>query len=302
MKNITLFAAFFTFILPIKAQTVTDADGNIYNTVTIGTQVWMKENLKTTKYNDGLSIPLVTDNLVWPYATTGAYSWYYNDEATYKATYGALYNWYTVKTGKLCPTGWHVPSDEDWTTLIDYLGGLVVAGNKLKETGTTHWLSLNTGATNETGFTALGGSFRNSDGTFGNIRFSGYWWSATEESWSCTWNYYMSGDLNAVERDFHIKEFGFSVRCLMDIIPSIINPEYSDAAFFYPNPANGMIYVKNTKTPNSLITIFDLQGKKVFSKQIDSNPINISNLIQGVYIVKLENSGCNRKITMYKYW
>ena len=107
---------------------VVDIDGNVYHTVTIGTQVWMVENLKTTKYNDGTAIPLVTDNTAWGALTTPGYCWYNNDSATYKNTYGALYNWYAVNTGKLAPTGWHVPTDSEWTVLTTYLGGQSVAG------------------------------------------------------------------------------------------------------------------------------------------------------------------------------
>jgi len=137
-----------------------DIDGNVYNTITIGTQIWMKENLKTTKYNDGSSIPLVTDNTAWINLSTPGYCWYNNDAATYKSAYGAMYNWYTVNTGKICPPNWHVPTDTQWETLITYLGGKIIAGGKMKETGTAHWTSPNIGATNETGFTALPGGYR----------------------------------------------------------------------------------------------------------------------------------------------
>ena len=116
-------------------------------------------NLKTTKYNDGTSIPNVTNDTSWSNLTTGAYCWYNND-VSYKNPYGALYNWYAVNTGKLAPKGWHVPSDAEWTTLITYLGGESIAGGKLKEAGTTHWLSPNTEATNSTGFSALPGGRR----------------------------------------------------------------------------------------------------------------------------------------------
>src|SRR5450759_4787246 len=120
----------------LQAQTVKDIDGNVYKTVTIGKQVWMVENLKTTKYNDGITIPLVIDNTAWTDLITPKYSWFNNDIAN-KEVYGALYNWYTVNTNKLCPKGWHIPTDEEWTTLTTYLGGEGVAGGKLKETGTT---------------------------------------------------------------------------------------------------------------------------------------------------------------------
>ncbi|MFZ4572381.1 MAG: fibrobacter succinogenes major paralogous domain-containing protein [Bacteroidales bacterium] len=111
--------------------TTTDVDGNLYHSVTIGTQVWMDENLKTTKYNDGSSIPLVTDSIAWINMTTPGYCWYHNNAAAYKNTYGALYNWYAVNTGKLAPTGWHVPTDAEWTILVAYLGGELLAGGRI---------------------------------------------------------------------------------------------------------------------------------------------------------------------------
>jgi uncharacterized protein (TIGR02145 family) len=145
---------------------VTDIDGNVYKTIVIGSQIWMAENLKTTKYNNNTPIPLVVDNVVWRNLTTPGYSWYNNDEETYKDIYGALYNWNTVNTGKLCPIGWHVPLFAEVDTLITYLGGENVAGGKMKETGTTHWKAPNTEATNSSGFTGLPNSFRNASGSF----------------------------------------------------------------------------------------------------------------------------------------
>jgi uncharacterized protein (TIGR02145 family) len=185
-----------------------------YKTVTIGNQVWMAENLKTTRFNDGTSIPLVTDDSLWKNSKTPAYCWYNNDEATYKATYGALYNWYAVNTGKLCPTGWHVPSDVEWTTLTTYLGGATVAGDKLREAGTTHWLSPNTGATNESGFTALPGGLQGSNAGFWNFGWGGYWWSSTEYEDIIPLSLY-SGH-SKVFRDKESKSKGFSVRCVRD--------------------------------------------------------------------------------------
>jgi uncharacterized protein (TIGR02145 family) len=199
-----------------SGSTVTDKDGNVYNTITIGTQTWMKENLKVTKYNDGTAIPLVTDNTAWGALSTPGYCWYNNDQTTYGNTYGALYNWYTVNIGKLCPTGWHVPTDAEWTTLTTFLGGESVSGGKLKETGTTHWLSPNTGATNETGFTALPGGYRNYDGTFHFIGYYGFWWSATENITSTAWYRFMYYNSSGVGRSYYDKRYGLSVRCLRD--------------------------------------------------------------------------------------
>lgn len=136
-------------------ETITDIDGNAYNTVTIGTQVWMKENLKVTKFNDGSSIPLIILTDDWVHNATPAYCWYLNNPVDYKNNYGALYNWYAVGTGKLAPKGWHVPSKAEWTILSDFLGGDYFAGGRMKEVGTTHWNAPNMGADNISGFTAL---------------------------------------------------------------------------------------------------------------------------------------------------
>ena len=160
--------------------TVIDIEGNIYRVVRIGKQLWMKENLKTIRLNNGSSIPVVTDSIIWKSISTPACCWYKNDSSTNKNTYGALYNWYTVSTGLLCPIGWHVPSDDEWLTLIKYLGGQSVAGGKLKESGTIHWNSPNTSANNESGFTALPGGIREQiQGAFDKIGLNGYWWSGT---------------------------------------------------------------------------------------------------------------------------
>lgn len=189
---------------------------DIYKTITIGTQVWMAENLKTTKYNDNTTIPLVTDNTAWFASISPAYCWYNNDSATYYNTYGAIYNWYAVMTGKLCPTGWHVPTDAEWTTLTTYLGGESVAGGKLKETGTTHWVTPNTRATNETEFKALPGGYRNCCGPYYAIGSYGNWWSSTEDYPYGAWFRYMGYGDSSVIRSFLDIRSGFSVRCLRD--------------------------------------------------------------------------------------
>lgn len=197
--------------------TMTDQDGNVYKTVTIGTQTWMAENLRTTKYNDGTAIPFVTASSEWGNLSTGAYCNYRNTNNTDTiATFGRLYNWYAVNTGKLAPTGWHVPTDAEWTTLTTYLGGESVAGGKLKETGTTHWDSPNTGATNETGFTALPGGGRHTNGSFYDIGYYGYWLSTTEYDTYNAWYRFMSYYYSYVYRNSFNKEFGISVRCVRD--------------------------------------------------------------------------------------
>ena len=200
-----------------SGSTVTDIDGNVYNTVTIGTQVWMVENLKTTKYRNGDPIANVTDNAAWAALATGAYCWYNNDATTYKATYGALYNWYAVADSRnIAPAGWHVPTDAEWTTLTDYLGGESVAGGKLKETGTSHWLSPNTGATNSSLFTAVPNGSRASLGVVYNIGYTAIWWSSSDYSSDITWSRLTSLGNSDVYRSSSYKMDGLSVRCVRD--------------------------------------------------------------------------------------
>ena len=195
---------------------VTDIEGNEYKTITIGTQTWMMKNLRTTKYKDGTAIRLIKDSASWASLTTPAYCWYKNDEAAFKSTYGALYNWYTVTTGKLCPAGWHAPSDDEWNILTSNLGGELIAGGKLKERGTSYWVEPNTGATNESGFSALPGGFRYHDGVFFDLGFGGYWWSSKQYSTGDAFFrflYYMD---STAFRFNNRKKNGFSVRCLQD--------------------------------------------------------------------------------------
>ncbi len=198
----------------LQYGSMTDIEGNTYKTIKIGSQTWMAENLKTTKYNDGTSIPNVTDNSVWAGLTSGAYCWYNND-INNRNTYGALYNWHVVNTGKLCPTGWHVPADGEWNTLTNFLGGASISGGKLKYV--TGWSSPNTGATNSSGFSALPGGARDSNnGSFLNVGSYGYWWSSSEYDSSNAWNRYLHYDYASLYRYGNYKRGGFSVRCVRD--------------------------------------------------------------------------------------
>ena len=215
--------------------TVTDIDGNIYPTVNIGNQTWMAEDLRVTHYPNGDAIPHIIDNTEWANLaddnTSDAYCFYNNDNITGAGSWGALYTWAAAMSDNavssstnpsgvqgVCPDGWHLPSDAEWTELTDYLGGTSVAGGKMKETGTTHWNSPNTGATNESGFSALPGGYRYYYGTgaFYNAGYLGGWWSATESSGTNAWLrylYYYDAEATRYSND---KSFGFSVRCVRD--------------------------------------------------------------------------------------
>lgn len=192
---------------------ITDIDGNTYNIVTIGTQLWMVENLKTTHYKDGSAIPLVTDPTAWSNLTTPGYCWGNNDSIGYGNTYGALYNWYSVNTGKLAPTGWHVPTDSEWEVLSTYLGGDAVAGGPLKSTSTL-WVSPNTGATNTSGFSALPGGWRFNDGAVFGIGSHGGWWSSTAFDATNSWFRSMDYDIADVSHGYYNSVYGFSIRCV----------------------------------------------------------------------------------------
>jgi len=206
-------------------------DGVTYNTVQIGNQCWFKENLRTTKYNDGTSITNITNNSTWASTTSGAYCCYSNSTSNC-TTYGALYNWYAVTTGKLCPSGWHVPSDAEWTTLTNYLSANSTYwcgsnSNYIAKSlaSTTLWSSStntcaignNLSTNNSTGFSALpGGGRYGSGGSFYDLGSFGYWWSSTEFDGSHAWNRYLFYDVANVLRFSNSKRYGFSVRCLRD--------------------------------------------------------------------------------------
>jgi uncharacterized protein (TIGR02145 family) len=201
---------------------ISDIDGNTYKTVYIGTQQWMAENLKVSKYNNGGVIPQIIDNKVWSSITHGAWS-NYNDNLpnNIKYGYGKLYNWYAVSPAtngntNICPTGWHVPTDAEWTVLTDYLGGEVVAGGKMKEAGTTSWKSPNTEATNISLFTGLPGGSRGTNGYYDGIDYFGNWWSSTEDNPNAAWARYLIFDNGKTFSGFNSKKIGFSVRCLKD--------------------------------------------------------------------------------------
>jgi uncharacterized protein (TIGR02145 family) len=196
--------------------TVADIDGNIYHAVTIGTQVWMLEDLKTTHYRNGDPIPDVTDNTHWENLSSGAFCAYEND-AEIGDTYGLLYNWYAINDERnIAPYGWHIPSNEEWLVLANYLGGASIAGGKLKESGTLHWLSPNKGATNESGFTALPAGCRMANGSFVSINVSGRWWRKDEFTAESGVSWYMAYSHDLLGWAFYLKQYGFSVRCIKD--------------------------------------------------------------------------------------
>lgn len=197
-------------------EPVTDIEGNTYKTVRIGDQVWMAENLRTTDFNDGTDIPNITDAGDWSELATPGFCWYENDASSNKETYGALYNYYSVISGKLCPKGWHVPSRNEWEQLRDVLGDTVSSGGKLKETGTMYWNTPNAGALNTTGFSALPAGIRYFEGTFSSLTFFTSFWSSTEADTNNGWylSLYYNDAIAGMNKTS--KKDGFSLRCIKD--------------------------------------------------------------------------------------
>jgi len=196
--------------------TVSDVEGNIYNTVQIGTQCWMRENLRTNKYRNNTSITNVTDATAWASLTTEAYC-HYNNNIANVSVYGELYNWYAVvDSNNICPAGWHIPTDAEFTTLSTFLGGESVAGGKLKANCSGLWQTPNTGATNETGYTALPAGHCHYTGYFSFIGYHAFWWSSTDADHTSAYYRDLSTYDNHVTRGVNDKTTGFSVRCLKD--------------------------------------------------------------------------------------
>ena len=221
----------FTTPPEVVFGTVRDIDGNEYRTIDIGNQVWMAENLRTSRYRNGEDITYVMSNSEWEglnQEETGAWAFYNNHAGN--EPYGLLYNWYAVNDFRgLCPTGWRVATDQDWQQMELYLGmnrneanatgwrgQNANVGGKLKAEGTEFWRSPNTGATNESGFTALAGGYRFTSGSFSYLSFFGYWWTSTEADATTAWRRLLFNNRDSINRMNYDKRYGFSVRCVQN--------------------------------------------------------------------------------------
>lgn len=302
MKKIILLFTSLTFCaFNMNAQT--DYDGNIYNTVTIGTQVWLNENLKVTHYNNGDPIPLVLDNSEWSTLSTGAYS-YYNNELNNLEIYGGLYNWYTIAEGNLCPIDYHVPTNDDWTILFNYLTengyGYGGSGDDFAKSlaATSGWMSTETpgtigndqGSNNSTGFTALPGGDRGLDGFSYDIGTLGLFWSSSEINTDNADYKYLSSYNSIVVHSGRQKNAGLSVRCVRNSTTTNVNEWNNDEEILiYPNPANDRIYINCIERQNVKIQVYNFIGECVMQAELSSgtNEIDISSLSKGIYVINL---------------
>lgn len=287
MKELHWIAPLITIVLALgistgsQTQTVTDYDGNIYQTITIGSQVWMKENLKSLHYSNGTEIAAV---------------WSYDDNDSYVETYGRLYSWdaamknSTIEGAQgVCPNGWHVPTDDEWTILGNYLGGNDMAGGKMKEQGISHWNSPNAGATNESGFTALpAGEY---DDT--HYQFLGEYnviWSSTEENTTWAKYRYISYDDTGLHPYTYYKSFRYSVRCIKNEETGIKKPAFQ-GLIIYPNPFDHVLYFDQKKIrdkSDKSAFIYDQKGQLItaFSLESEITIKHMDNLAAGIYLVK----------------
>lgn len=292
---------------------VTDIDGNTYNSVIIGTQEWMKENLNVSKYSDGTPIPQVTDPTAWSNLTTGAWC-YYNNDPLIGNTYGKMYNWYAVagiwqpesspptlaeiaNRKSLAPSNWNVSSVNDWLSIIDYLGGNSVAGGKMKEAGLNHWYDPNTDATNSSGFTGLPGGYRPASNTnIGqNLSGTGHWWCSDYFAPFAANLFILSWHNGGVVNGTWDTRTGLSVRCLKNSIlgnETFINPLFN----IYPNPAKDKLTIEfknNSNIVQCSYKIINALGQEIQYGVLNSQ-LNIIQLNKikghGVYFVKIYDS------------
>jgi uncharacterized protein (TIGR02145 family) len=200
-----------------QVDTITDIEGNNYKTIGIGSQIWMAQNLRTTRLNDGTTIPEIINDSIWVKLQSPGLCWYNNDSVKYQKTYGPLYNFYVVNTGSLCPTGWHVPDKSEWKALATFLGGDNVAGGKLKESDGSHWKDPNKCFVNNYSYMALPGGYRrNFSGEFLDIGTMGYWWTSSPESFFIADCFSMSSwDTQLIRFEVN-KRKGHNVRCIKD--------------------------------------------------------------------------------------
>jgi uncharacterized protein (TIGR02145 family) len=292
-RKVFLFAGLAFLIIGIQAQTVMDYDGNLYDTVVIGTQAWFKQNLKVTHYNNGTPIPLVIDTVTWAGLTTGARCYYANDSSSYDSIYGPLYNWHAVNdSNSICPEGWRVSSIPDWQAAESSLGGFDVAGGAMKESGTLHWASPNTGATNSSGFTGLPGGMRDPvQNNFRTLTENGLWWTTTAYNSSAAWSVYMWYLNTGIDHNPTPKTLGLSIRCVKDVATGTGNKLLPRKIKIYPVPAENRITIEYYTEQNQELRVFDLYGKMVLCHELTKqiNQIDISALKNGIYILMIDD-------------
>ncbi len=312
-KNILLCATLALILTTASSQTITDFDGNVYNTIVIGTQVWMKENLKTTHYRNGNTILKVSNATTWYnlFNTGGAAMCYYNNDSAANANvYGALYNWHAAHSNSyVCPANWHVPTDAEWTILTDYLynngyayqgtgfeiAKAIAATSGWNPSATAGAVGNNPSSNDSTHFSALPGGSRSEYGTYSNLLSSAYWWSNTTDDGFHAWARIMQSNSAYVTKNPVTKEVGASVRCICDFLTTDIrgNDKNSDFTLF-PNPSTGLINISFSDASQDIrVDVLNSCGQVILSKDITHPALTILDLSghsKGLYFIKVQTS------------
>ena len=301
MKMFKVMSLMGMIVIGAGSQTVTDIEGNAYNVIAIGTQVWMKENLRATRYNDNTAIQNVADSMIWSVLSTAAYcDWGNAPESS--AVYGVLYNWYVVDDPKgICPTGWHVPSDEEWSVLADYLGGDSIAGSHLKEKGNEHWVFQNFGADNSSGFTALPSGHRHIFGSFSTLGYFGFWWSSTGADSAKAWDRFVSYNDSAIGRSLVENINGFCIRCLRDLPTGAggMSPIENHSSAPRIQQIRGDAFLLSEELHGCRISVFNYRGQTVHRMKpgYSQKVVNLGNLPKGSYLLDVvHSSGTIRRV------
>jgi len=297
LMKIQMLLAIALFALQgLNAQTdsITDIDGNVYKTIVIGSQWWMAENLKVSKYNNGDDIPHLTDATEWAETEEGAYC-YYGNRSSFADTYGNLYNWYTTQDERgVCPSGWHIATDEDWITMEKYLGMSDSEAERMTAwRGTDEGGKLKDesfGGTNSSGFTALATGYRDPEGIFKAMGTDNDYWTSTPYDNAGNTEGVLHGLLNtqsSVVRNFHVPGYGFCIRCVRDAAVQVENKIEQPESEIYPNPAKENIIVRNAEGKD--LTIRNISGQTVLSEAVTSydHLVDMSRLSRGTYLVSL---------------
>jgi uncharacterized protein (TIGR02145 family) len=302
MKHLRILFSLAIFLTGLTVETaaqtdsITDIDGNVYQTIAIGTQWWMTENLKVSRYANGDTIPYLKQDEDWAASEEGAYC-YYANRTNFIDQFGLLYNWYVAADEReVCPSGWHISTDEDWIILEKYLGMSAAETERM-----TAWRGSNEGdklkdhsfgGNNSSGFTAFGTGYRDPEGTFKAMGTDNDYWTSTPYDNEGNTEGILHGLLNSkssVVRNFHVPGYGFCIRCVRDEVVSAKEHKSRAGSLVYPNPAGDQLFIKNAD--GNLLTIRNLAGQVVWTEEVSSQEhlVDMSCLHSGTYLVSLKH-------------